>query len=337
MELTIAGSLTEVIAIEDQSQVGQARRSAQALAERVGFDAVDAGRAALVVTELTTNILKHARSGELHCRVVPAGPVQGLEFVAVDRGPGFDAERCLHDGFSTGGTQGIGLGAVSRQTQVFDIYADHRGAVALARLYPRAKPVVDVRFGVSHHAMRHETVCGDAWHLAINEQSISALVIDGLGHGEEAAVAAQAGAVEFAGHPFDSPDALIANMHRSMNGTRGGAAAIAQFSAAAGSLKFAGIGNIGARLATATASRGMASHPGIVGAQYRKTHTFDYPDAAGQLLLLYSDGLQSRWDLADYPGLAFKHPAAIAAVLHRDFCRGRDDATILIIDLELPQ
>lgn len=337
MELNLAGSLTDVIPIEDHSQVGQARRSAQALAESIGFDDVDAGRAALIVTELTTNILKHARSGELHCRIVPAGPVRGLEFVAVDRGPGFDADRCLHDGFSTGGTQGIGLGAVSRQAQIFDSFADPRGAVVLARVYPRSAQVVDLRFGVSHHAMRHETACGDTWQLAITEQGISVLVIDGLGHGEDAALAAHAGAVEFAGHPFDSPDALIADMHRSMNGTRGGAAAVAQFSAATGSLKFAGIGNIGARLATANASRGMASHPGIVGAQYRKTHTFDYADAAGQLLLLYSDGLQSRWDLADYPGLAFKHPAVIAAVLHRDFCRGRDDATILIIDLELPQ
>jgi len=336
MELNLAGTLTDVIAVEDHSQVGQARRSAQALAERIGFDAVDAGRAALVVTELTTNLLKHARSGELHCRMVPAGSTQGVEFIAVDRGPGFDAERCLHDGFSTGGTQGIGLGAVSRQTQVFDTYADHRGSVVLARLYPRSAPSADVRFGVSHHAMRHETVSGDAWHLAIGRQGISALVIDGLGHGEEAAVAATAGASEFANHPFDAPEALLADMHRSMSGTRGGAAAVAQLSASTGSLKFAGIGNIGARLATANASRGMASHPGIVGAQYRKTHTFDYADATGQLLLLFSDGLQSRWDLADYPGLVFKHPAVIAAVLHRDYCRGRDDATILIIDLELP-
>jgi hypothetical protein len=49
---------------------------------------------------------------------------------------------------------------------------------------------------------------------------------------------------------------------------------------------------------------------------------------------MYSDGLQSRWNLADYPGLVHCHPAVIAAVLHRDFCRGRDDVTVLVIALE---
>ena len=334
MELNLPGTLTEVIAIEDASQVGQVRRRALQIAAAIGLDAADAGRAALVVTELATNLLKHARLGEMHLRVVPAGGPLGLEALAVDRGPGFDAQRCLRDGFSTGGTQGIGLGAVSRQAQVFDVYADHRGSVVLARIYPRGFHH-DLPFGVSHHAQRSEAVCGDTWHLAVNSRRISALVVDGLGHGEDAAVSAQVGAAAFAEHPFDAPDSLISDMHRSMQGTRGGAVAIAQFDLGDASLKFCGIGNIGARLISAAGSRGMASHPGIVGVQFRKTHTFDYADAGDHLLVMFSDGLQSRWDLQDYPGLLFQHPAIVAAVLHRDFCRGRDDVTILALKLEM--
>ena len=49
---------------------------------------------------------------------------------------------------------------------------------------------------------------------------------------------------------------------------------------------------------------------------------------------MHSDGLQSRWNLRDYPGLALRHPAVVAALLHRDFTRGRDDVTVLAIRLE---
>ncbi|MEX5669839.1 ATP-binding protein, partial [Pseudomonas neuropathica] len=81
-----------------------------------------------VATELASNILKHATRGELHLRVLPRASGVGIEILAVDRAQGFDVHACLTDGFSTGGTQGIGLGAVSRQAEVFDVYADARGA-----------------------------------------------------------------------------------------------------------------------------------------------------------------------------------------------------------------
>jgi hypothetical protein len=45
---------------------------------------------------------------------------------------------------------------------------------------------------------------------------------------------------------------------------------------------------------------------------------------------MHSDGLGSRWDLERYPGIWSKHPSIIAAILHRDFCRERDDVTVLV-------
>lgn len=69
--MSIGASLTQVLRIEDSSQVGHARRTAQQLAERLGFDERDAGRVALVTTELASNVLKHATHGELHLRVLP--------------------------------------------------------------------------------------------------------------------------------------------------------------------------------------------------------------------------------------------------------------------------
>ncbi|MGY4535419.1 anti-sigma regulatory factor (Ser/Thr protein kinase) [Pseudomonas sp. TE3786] len=334
MDLNISSSLTLALQVDDDSQVGHARRVVQKLASDIGFDSNDAGRAALVTTELTSNLLKHAGRGELHVRVLPHGEVSGIELLAIDRGPGFNLHDCLADGFSTGGTQGIGMGAVDRQSDVFDVFADHRGAVLMARLYPRGSKVADVRFGVTQHSLHNDPACGDIWHLAMQDKHVSALVIDGLGHGPDAQDAAQAGEKAFAASPFSTPTFLIEDLHRAMCGTRGGAGAVAQYDAATGRLQFAGIGNIGATLVSMDKSRGLASHPGILGAQFRKAQTFDFPDCTGQLLVMYSDGLQSRWNLQDYPGLVSRHPAVIAAVLHRDFCRGRDDVTVLVVPLE---
>ncbi|MCW8156118.1 ATP-binding protein [Stutzerimonas stutzeri] len=335
--MNVQGSVTQVLLIEDSSQIGHARRVAQRLAEQHGFDTTDAGRVALLATELGTNVLKHAGRGELHLRAVHGREGHGVEIIAVDRGPGFDLNQCLTDGFSTRGTQGIGLGALARQAQVFDAYSDARGSVVLAQLFPRGVQPPQWRYGVSQHPYPGETSCGDAWHLAFDGQRCSALVIDGIGHGELAQQAAQAGTVAFAEAPLDSPFTLFSNMHQAMSGSRGGAAAIAHFDGQRQVLDFAGIGNIGASLIGSDGSRGLASHPGIVGVRFRKAHVFDYPLGEARLVVLYSDGLQSRWNLRDYPGLVHRHPAIIAALLHRDFCRGRDDVTVLALNLEAPR
>lgn len=332
--MNFAGTVTQVLALEDDSQIGHARRTAQRLAERHGFDETDAGRVALVATELASNVLKHAGRGEFHLRVLSRPGGSGIEMLAIDRAQGFDLGACMTDGYSTGGTQGIGLGAISRQTEVFDAYADSRGSVLLARVYRRHDHLPDLPFGVSQHALNNDAACGDIWHLAVDGRDISVLIIDGLGHGEEAEHAARAGEAAFAASPFADSTLLLEDMHRAMSATRGGALAIARYAGEAGHLRFTGVGNISATLVGPGKSRGLASHPGIVGGQYRKAQPFDYADVGGCLLIMHSDGLQSRWSLDDYPGLRHRHPAVIAGVLHRDFCRGRDDVTVVALTLE---
>ncbi|MDH1100205.1 ATP-binding protein [Pseudomonas mosselii] len=332
--MNISASRTLVLPLEEGTQIGHARRTAQRLAEQQGFDSEDAGRVALLATELASNVLKHAGAGALHLRSVPGANGLGIELLAVDRAQGFDAQICLVDGYSTGGTQGIGLGAVARMAKVFDMHTDARGSVIMARVYQRAAESRDLRIGVSHHALHDDPACGDTWHVALTHGRLSALLVDGLGHGPDAEEAAQSAAAAFAEDAFLDPLLLIERLHLAMCSTRGGAVAIAQHDQHSGHMAFSGIGNIGASLVAPTRMRGMPSLPGIVGGQYRKAQVFDYADVTGNLLILYSDGLQSRWNLQDYPGLVHRHPAVIAAVLHRDFCRGRDDVTVLVIDLE---
>ncbi|MGO4550282.1 ATP-binding protein [Lysobacter sp. 2RAF19] len=334
MDVVLAGHTPHRIAIEDASCVGQVRRYAQHAAHALGFDETDAARAALVATELASNVFKHAGRGAFYVQQVAARDGgRGLELMAVDRGPGFDLSRCMEDGMSTRGTQGIGLGAVARQSQVFDVHSDANGSVVLSRLHAKQKPNVDLRYGAAVHAYEGEPVCGDAWRVSFDAGCTSVLVIDGLGHGALAHKAAVEGAIAFEQDPSQAVGTGMDALHVAMNGTRGGAAAIARYEHDSGVLRFSGIGNISAALHTLEGSRGLASNPGIVGVAYRNAKAFDFPQSTGKLLVMYSDGLATRWTLRDTPGLMNRHPAVIAAVLLRDHDRGRDDATVVVVPL----
>src|SRR4051812_45845337 len=97
--------------VEDDSQVAPARRAAEHMAAALGFDETKRGQAAIVATELATNLLRHAAGGEL---LVLGGPA-GLDLLAWDRGPGIsDIAASSADGASTRGGPGTGLGAVRR-------------------------------------------------------------------------------------------------------------------------------------------------------------------------------------------------------------------------------
>ncbi len=334
MDVNFSGYVTRRVPVEETTQVGQARREALALADLAGFGEMDAGRVALAATELATNMIKHGRGGVMHLSLVCARAGLGVELCAIDCGPGFNLAQCLPDGYSTGGTQGLGLGAIRRQAAVLDVWSDARGAIVLMRVYAEtAAAEVDLAYGALRLPMRHEVACGDAWHLTCNAQGMAITLIDGLGHGLPATEAANAGAVTASRAGLVATTEMIARLHAGMAGTRGGAVGVVRWEPASGRLEFAGIGNIAASLHDLHGSRGLASHPGIVGVQYRKAQAFDFHVFSGNLLVMHSDGLQARWNLRDYPGLIQRHPALVAAVLQRDFDRGRDDASIVVVRL----
>ena len=158
------------------------------------------------------------------------------------------------------------------------------------------------------------------------------VVADGLGHGPLAAKAANEAMRVFDQEPFASPGAYLENAHQSLRSTRGAALAIARVDLERRVLVYAGIGNISGNIINADAhNRALPSHNGTIGVQIRKVQEFEFPLTDNQLLLMHSDGLQGRWNLADYPGLVRRNVALIAAVLYRDFKRGRDDTTVLAL------
>jgi anti-sigma regulatory factor (Ser/Thr protein kinase) len=334
--LSAGSDRTLVLGIRDPSQVATARREATALASALGFDEGAAGKVAIVVTELATNLLKHAGGGEVVVKAVHASGTRGMEVLGLDRGGGIpNVARALEDGFSTAGSAGTGLGAVRRLAQVFEVHTgESRGTALFVRIWPGAPPAANGRreldvAGVAIPAPG-EVVCGDAWSVHHHDGATTLLMADGLGHGIVASDAARAAVRVFHANAMAAPARLLETIHDGLRATRGAAVAVAQIEPARDRVRYAGIGNIAGVVLTPEGARHMVSHNGIVGHTVWRIDEFTYPWSCDALLVLHTDGLSTHWRLDSYPGLAVRHPALVAGVLYRDFTRGRDDVSVVV-------
>jgi anti-sigma regulatory factor (Ser/Thr protein kinase) len=321
--------------VRDTSQIGEARRLALDLAVREKFDETQAGRLALVVTELAANLVKHAGGGAIIVDRFDDVDGTGIEALSLDKGPGMvDVQQCLRDGFSTAGSRGEGLGAVSRQSTRFGVFSrPGQGTVVMARCRgkQRGAPRTRSEIGAVLAPYPGETECGDAWAFAASEPGETVLVADGSGHGALAARASERAVEAFVENaPRDLP-VLGATLHRALASTRGAAIGLARVDRRQRQIRYLGVGNIAGSVLSGGVMKRMVSHNGTAGHVAPRLSEFIYPFEGSPLLILHSDGLGTRWDLSAYLGLAHLHPSLIAGVLYRDHRRGRDDASVVVL------
>jgi anti-sigma regulatory factor (Ser/Thr protein kinase) len=328
MEIVTA---TEPIDLDDNADVGAVRRRIAALAAAAGLDEARAGDAALIATELASNVLKHAGRGGALLGEIASGGRRGVALLVWDRGPGMNLDTCLRDGMSTAGTRGAGLGAALRLATRFDAYTRPGRGTAIAATVLDGDPPSG-RFQVGGVCVPYPglTVCGDAWSAHGDGDRATILACDGLGHGDGAAAAAAAVIAAFRAAPDAPLPAILERAERAARATRGAAATVARIDLARRDLVVAGVGNVAAWLVGDTAKQLVTQH-GTLGQATPSTireerHAFP----PGALLVLCSDGIKSRWSLDDHPGLAARDPATIAAAMWRDLARGRDDASVVV-------
>lgn len=324
--------------VHEDSQVGGARRAVATLARQLGLSSEDAGAASLAVTELATNLVRHGGGGEIALWWSPdADGEPTIELVAMDRGPGMaDVARSFGDGYSTSGTAGSGLGSVRRAARQIDAWSHpQRGTVLWLRIGGRRRAAaVPGRFelGALTTPKPGQDCFGDAWAAVERDGVLTALVVDGVGHGPQAAEAARLAVGRFVDQPGEAPEETMAAFHEALRGSRGAVAGVARIDPAAGTLRWAGVGNIaGLVAAPGEKERRFVSHVGTLGHVADRIQPFEHACPPGSLVVLCSDGVATSWSLDDDPGLAAHHPAVVAGVLHRDHRRGRDDATVLVV------
>ena len=324
-----------VVPLADLTSVSEARRAVQQLAAPLGMDEVKAGEAAIIVTEAARNAVVHGRGGQLLLAGsrFHEGEEARLEILALDCGPGIaDLHRAMQDGFSTSSTPGTGLGAIRRLATNFEVFSTTRGTAVFAEVIQRPKPLprlLDVAgFTVP---LVGEHACGDACHWMQSDNRWVLTLVDGLGHGLYAAEAAEEAVHIFQKYSTQPPAEILAYMHDALKKTRGAAAAVAEIRPLSGTLTFAGVGNISAAVLSRALSRNLVSHSGTLGHVMSRIQEFKVEWPRDGVLVMHSDGLQTRWDVSRYPGLMARSSAIIAGVLLRDFRRERDDAGLVVV------
>ena len=328
---------TRAFAISNHSSSASApRQHAAKLAQTLGFSETRAGRAALVASELATNIAKHAPDGQILVQDIAAGEWRGVEVLALDKGAGIPPQA-LRDGYSTAGSMGSGLGAVQRQADQFEIFSQSgSGTVAVARVWGAPDVLPPQVSGVSV-PRQGESVCGDAWgcHVHPPDGRLVCIVVDGLGHGPLAAEAAAAAMAVFSERALLAPADLIFEIHQALRATRGAAVALAVVDRERQMLRFVGVGNIAASIVASDRTRqSLASHNGTAGVAMRKIQEFTYPLPPHGVLVMHSDGLATHWTPESYFGVWDRDPALTSGALYRDHTRGRDDCTVVVTRLD---
>jgi anti-sigma regulatory factor (Ser/Thr protein kinase) len=186
-----------------------------------------------------------------------------------------------------------------------------------------------IRIGGILSARPGEQESGDAWGVTWDAATITVVIMDGLGHGPEAAEAAVNGLHEVAAAQADDPVTLLGRLDRRLLGGRGAVAAVARLGR--DQLAFGGVGNIGARLGPDGRTHGLVSSMGTLGLGQRlRPQATVTPWRADSLFTAHTDGVRPSWDLSRYPGLTGHDPAVMAALIWRDAATRGDDSAVVV-------
>ncbi|MFD5102818.1 SpoIIE family protein phosphatase [Streptomyces albidochromogenes] len=322
---------TALVRIDHYSAVHLAAATARSIAQESGLPGAMPDRAAVLASELASNLDKHAKDGALYIQSLPLGV--GLEIQAADRGPGMpELQRCLTDGYTTTGTLGAGLGAVSRIASDFTIRTQVGvGTLVCARLALPGQPQhLCQGAGLVCLPAEGEADCGDAAALAEHDGVRTAIVIDGLGHGPHAAEAAQTALRAFDAAADRPLPGIITALHRALRHTRG--AAVGLLRPRPDQAEYCGIGNVRAlALSPDGVHHRLTGQPGVVGWKMPSPQSRMIPLTPGTTAVLHSDGINHQWAQAPSPFQLRLPPPLLATAVAHGHRSGRDDATVLAV------
>lgn len=150
-------------------------------------------------------------------------------------------------------------------------------------------------YGVFSRPKQEGRVSGDAYLFQEGEGgTVLCAVVDGLGSGEEAALAARR-AIECVQEKHALPLLqIVQHCHTRLKNTRGVVMGLLRVDLTAGRVHYVGVGNVGLCSLAQVPFRPI-SYNGIVGYRLPHIHEFIGPYHPGDIFVLYSDGIDSRF------------------------------------------
>jgi anti-sigma regulatory factor (Ser/Thr protein kinase) len=327
--------------IEERSYVSLVKRDIQKKVAEAGFSSQRAGEIDIIVSELTSNIIKHTSAGgEVIFRIseIPDSTNRFFEIFSIDNAQGSnDIQRFIKDGLSSTNTLGQGLGAINRLSDIFQIYSQKGwGTVVYSRKYQlpiQAYKRVDIDFQVRtiQENMPGEKVCGDGFLVKKTDTETRLFVGDGLGHGQHAHDAINKALEAFDACDEKQPVEILRFIHDRVKKTRGLVGSVAILDHEERVWRMAGIGNIATRLYNGLEYKTYMPYNGIIGLNLPRTmNNFETGAERFQTVIMTSDGIKTKWDLSKYPSILKYDPAIIAGALFKDHARHTDDMTVLV-------
>ena len=330
---------SQSIEVSQAGHVGTAQQAGRTMARALGFGVRECEEVAVVVTELASNLLKHAGRGRLTLIPTRESERAGIQIESVDRGPGIsDVEQAIADGYSTAGSLGCGLGAVNRLMDDLIISSRGVGEKGTRIVCQRwnllknttLKPCpLDMGAATRPHPGQEKN--GDTFVLERWGENALVGVIDGVGHGQLAFQAAREAQLFVEAH-YDRPlDTLFCGVDRACRGTQGVVMALARFDWGSESLIFASVGNIEARVFACPQKMNFLVRRGLIGLNAPHPVITEHHWEPSQVMVLHSDGVSARWEWGDYPELRDASATRAAQHLLNRHARDNDDATVVVV------
>jgi len=175
-----------------------------------------------------------------------------------------------------------------------------------------------------------ETANGDTWTVEWHDGACRIAVIDGLGHGPAAAVAAQRARDLLRARPDLPPEEALRACHEALRGTRGAVISIAWMAVDAHEVVYAGIGNVEAQLRQGGRTQRLVAYRGIVGVTLPTPRSVVSALERDWLLLVHTDGVSARFAVESVPEVASPTPEVLATAVLAGWGRATDDATVVV-------
>ncbi|HVX31023.1 MAG TPA: SpoIIE family protein phosphatase [Nitrolancea sp.] len=174
-----------------------------------------------------------------------------------------------------------------------------------------------------------ETVNGDAWAVHRFGTVCRLTLVDGLGHGPKAAAAARLALVRLDEIGDVEPAMVLRACHAALVATRGAVMLVVRLDLAARRLRYAGVGNVEARLQLVDGEHRFVSYRGILGAALPAIRTFEHPLSPPWRLIAHTDGVNGNFDLAAESDGETIGPEWAQRFLAR-WAKPTDDATVVV-------
>ncbi len=196
-------------------------------------------------------------------------------------------------------------------------------------------PLAGIEWAVASKPIPGEFALGDSFLVTARKQGALLAVVDGLGHGPEAAAAAE----RAVGIMKVSSDEDIASLMRrcdlALKHTRGAVLSLATMDFESRSLGWAGIGNVDGIVLRQTVEgrpthKRLAPQPGVLGDNARTPRTESITLSPGDVLVFATDGIVHSF-ADNLEPLMSSSPERMARYILEDYWRGTDDALVLVV------